>query len=412
MNLLSGAVIGAIIFIIIILFIWRRRTAILYFDNNATTPPHAAVVKAMIHAASLGNPAATHATAAKSVMDALRQRILERLGKPRHRCIITSGASESNNLLFRGFAQAMNGNCHIITTAYEHKTSLECIRALGVSYEIIDKSKCSNLPDKSEFPTLISIMAMNNETGDVFRPTKVNPGSRSWLHVDAAQYFGKMETADMFRDVDCVSISFHKMYGPVGIGALVVPHDFPMAPQIAGTQNDGLRGGTESAMLAAGALMAMEETLAMRAMKNAHLGAMRERLLGHLMGHRQLVPMSMFSELSDDAAYELSLMGPPKVMVINIPGTDAPINTLLVSFINNERGRRFCNIQFRAECIKRGVHLSIGSACNTAVTAPSHVLMALRLPFIVRCGVIRFSLGDYNTMAEVDEFARRCHDLI
>ena len=192
-----------------------------------------------------------------------------------------------------------------------------------------------------------------------------------------------------------------------GLGALVIPKSMNIQPQIAGSQNGGLRGGTESAAMCSGAIKTMEITFANRVAKNEHLRGLTYYFKQMLEKHRRPVPMSEYVGLSDYNAYKKSLAGGPSIVYINIPGTLEPINTVLVSFIDAKPGARFCNLKFRDLAHQKNIKISIGSACNTDQKGASHVLHELNLPFIVRAGVIRVSFGDCNTFAEIDEFERR-----
>lgn len=453
-----------ILIIIAILFIYIsyiRCPREIYFDNNATTYPHPEVIKIMNDSWNLGNPSSYYASDAKNKIDELKHRILTILGRPNHRCIITSGASESINLLFRGYMnyaariddgaetiftyKVPNINTpgrRIIISNVEHKTSIECVNSLNsLNYNSHSSSNLSNPSNSSlhnlhnsssnshnsnliinisdilsgavqlQRGDLLSVMAVNNETGDLFpirQLGKIAHTAGAWFHTDMAQYFGKIESAANTDNVDCISISLHKLYGPIGIGALVVPKDFPIDAQISGSQNDGFRGGTENPALCAGALSAIEITLANRVEKNMRLKNMCNRFREMLSRRREVVDYKSYIGMNELAAYNKLTTGRPKIIFLS----KNSINTVLVSFVNAEQGKRFCNIKFREELTKRNVKVSIGSACNTSTAGPSHVLLAMKLPFIIRCGVIRFSFGDYNTIADVDEFERRCGDLL
>lgn len=416
-----------IIILLIFMIYFSQSPRELYFDNNATTYPHTDVIAAINSAWYFGNPSSHYADHAKNIIEQLKYNILAALGKPNHRCIITSGASESINLLFRGYMNYIDndtifsyraperGLCgrRILLSAFEHKTSLDCASQYGgiivnIS-DIIDGSMKLCRGD------LLSIMTANNESGCIFpiaKLARIAHRAGAWFHTDMAQYFGKLESPVKLKDVDCISISFHKLYGP-GIGALVIPADFPIEAQISGSQNDGLRGGTENIPLCAGAIRAMEITFNRRQEKNNYLKYLTHEFKLMLARHRQVVDITTIKKMNELEAYNyLTLSGDKKIIFLSIPNTEQSINTVLVSFINNIPGRRFCNIKFREELTRRNVKVSIGSACNTLVSGPSHVLLAMKLPFIVRCGVIRFSFGDNNTIRDILEFEQRCSDLL
>jgi cysteine desulfurase len=404
-----------IIVLLTIAYVYRSPYE-LYLDNNATTYPHPAVYGAIIKYSALGNASSFYAGSAKNAVENLKQLVLQKLGKPNHRCIITSGASESINLLFRGFCswdsksllEWNTRNGQIWCSPWEHKTSIECVRALRgiIAHDNQYKPKRGDL---------VSVMTMNNETGNIFDINSVAALCKkagAWFHTDITQYFGKITDADRFDDVDCFSISFHKLYMLPGIGALVVPPHMNLEAQICGTQNGGLRGGTESVALVGGAIETMKITFQDRQLKNENLINITQLFLEMLKKYRTVSCMKKWVGLCEQDAAALAYSGPPVIIPINIPGTGPAPNTLLISFVDNRPGSRFCNVKFREELARRNIKISIGSACNTSTSGASHILTNLRLPFLVRAGVLRFSFGDYNTVADVWEFERRCRDLL
>ena len=272
--------------IILLIFVIRKccySNEMINLDNNATTKPHKEVLTAMLLAADLGNASSFYAHDAKNILETLRCLILSSLmlDKKNYRCIITSGASESNNLILRGF------NGPKIISAMEHKTSIECgeqLNAIFISGDPLDRDWISKIPRKTN-SALLSVMAVNNETGNInpifdiqrslnpvmqfqdsnfsniqnqlqFQNSKMIRQRNILIHTDIAQFYGKFdknnrEHVDLINSADCFSISFHKIYGPVGVGALILPRSIQLKPQITGTQNDGFRGGTENIMACA-----------------------------------------------------------------------------------------------------------------------------------------------------------------
>lgn len=370
-----------IIFIIIYLY---TSTRVINFDNNATTEPNFICKIKMFRAYSLGNPSAYYANGALDKVNELKELILNILGKSEHICIICGSASEANNLLLKSYKS--------YCSPYEHKTSIMCCNTLNWN-------KLNTLHRGD----LYSMMYVNNESGNIFPVAEIALECKNrgiLFHTDASQYFGKsVNPIDDFKNIDFITISPHKMYGPQGIGILVIPRDAHIIPQIMGTQNGGLRGGTENMSAICGTIYAIHNTLSNRLNKNLKLEYLTERFKQMLLKYRCLTTSDTYLKKNT-------------VMFINIPDTKKSINTVLVSFINKYDTTRFCNVKFRKELTLRGINISIGSACGTSVQGPSHVLTAMNLPFIIRCGVIRFSFGDYNTMADINEFEARCSDLL
>lgn len=353
----------------------------IYFDANATT-----LVK-YTDRGIYRNPSAFYADTEKQLIAKLRDVLREKLGMPNHRVIFTSGASEANTL----FCKSVRTYC----TEFEHKNML------------LSAHQSTWAKIREGVDGAVSVMAINNETGNVF-PLADLRKKYSLIHTDGAQYFGKMVEPP---PVDAITISFHKMHGPYGLGALVVP-DGLIQTQIPGAQNDGLRGGTENISAIADALVAIEINFKNRAKKNKHLRNLVAHFRSELLKRYAEVPQDAFR----DCRSELECLERTRkingVMFINIPFTGESINTCYFSIINQFDGEnRFCNVEFRRLASKRGCQFSIGSACNVGNKEASHVLHHLKLPFIVRCGVLRISFEDHNTHAEIREFFRRCEDL-
>ena len=384
--------------VLVILAIWWSTTRKIDFDANATTPlcwrSFFAISASYLRPAR--NPSSAYAEREAAILNRFRALVLEKLGKKKHVCIITSGASESNNLLVRGLPHRK-----IFCTPFEHKSLLESVSAENIMTDRVFSSQ-----------DLVSIMGVNNETGDLFGPQIA--AARGIIHSDISQYFGKLESPEHpldLRNVDCFSISLHKLGGPIGVGVLVLPEALALelVPQISGTQNNGWRGGTENISAIEGAIEAIHSAHSNRCAKNNHLRDLVQYFKKMLGKYFVQIPQNYFDGLSEQTARaKASALPADSMMFIRIPHTDPGINTVLVSFIYaGDASRRFCNIAFRKRCAEAGVHVSIGSACNTTRKGASHVLLALKLPFIVRCGVIRFSFGDSNTRGDIDEFERR-----
>jgi cysteine desulfurase len=170
--------------------------------------------------------------------------------------------------------------------------------------------------------------------------------------------------------------------------------------QICGSQNEGLRGGTENLPGISGALEAMHVTFRDRNRKNIRLAKMKDRILKHLQKH---FPQEDFRKFAGKHPQFKGFSHDWSFMIV---GENTAPNVLLLSFNKNLSGPHFCNVMLKKELLKRNVICSIGSACSTSKKSASHVLHAMKAPFIVRCGVIRVSLGDYNTLRECDDFCK------
>jgi cysteine desulfurase len=280
-------------------------------------------------------------------------------------------------------------------------------------------------------------MHVNNEIGvvnDIAQIAKAAQSRGIPFHTDAVQSIGKwpIAMAQSGQEIDALSLSFHKLYGPTGIGALVVsPRVAKLlgkTPQICGSQNSGLRGGTDNVSGIAGSSESMRVTFKHRCAKNKHLMDMKARIIQTLVGFfkfgkidRYVGKPDTFAVMGPDRSGqehkrnwngEIVFLGPTLGCGMPNLGKTSP-NTLLMSFVKyGPLEQHFCNVRLKHELWESGIIVSIGSACNTANPQPSHVLKELRLPYIVRCGVIRVSLGDYNTIDECDQFCRKLIELV
>jgi len=418
-----------------------------YLDNNGTTPPHASVIKKMSENAFLGNASSTYGNAAREEIAKTNNwicRALEIGNKDTQPVIIyTSGASESNNLFLRGVVdfywlmEAKKGNDHssipnIILSDVEHKTSIECAKQLA-SLQRAEVTfiapRVNGTIDPMEIAYAIkpntvgiSIMHVNNETGainDVAQIAKIAASRGIPFHTDIAQSFGKIyhEICNPFANTVAMSISFHKLYGPVGVGALVVSRSMAEilanVPQICGNQNYGLRGGTENVAGIVGAGEAIKLSTFGRIIKNAELLGFKKHIINFIQSNFIVQKYEEYAGKPEQYdPFTQSVRRRPIVIFLGpvdfsgFPDLEnsAP-NTLLISFVRQIPLRdHFCNIILKEKLLEEGIIVSIGSACNTTEGQPSHVLTAMKAPYIVRCGVIRISFGDYNTLTDIKKF--------
>ena len=361
-----------------------------YLDNQATTPLDPAVRDAMwpYLTEHFGNP---HSTAHSFGWDAsravamARAQVADFINAGDDEIIFTSGATESCNLALRGVAgrgQDPRRN-RIVTLATEHPAVLETVRDLEVSgYEVIVLPVDYNglvdldmlekaLDDRT---LIVSVMAVNNEIG-VIQPlptiASLCHAVGAYLHTDATQAAGRLGIDVDAWDVDVLSLSGHKAYGPKGVGALYLRPGVPLKPMITGgKQERGLRGGTLPTALIAGFGTACELAAENQDRDRCRMEAMCSRL------HRSLLEVHP----------ELRLFGHPTRRVagnlnIGIPGV--PADQLIRS---------------------TAAHLAIstGSACSSASSEPSHVLLALGLDPETAATSVRISLGRYTTDEDID----------
>jgi cysteine desulfurase len=446
----------------------------IYLDNNATMRPYDSVVSRMANSAYLGNGSATHANKARHVITDANHYLRTAFGVcTKWPVVWTSGASEANNLFIRGiidrywrdaYTKANISLCsipmpHIILSSIEHKTSLEAVGEMAAMGRVIvtvvspdlttgriephtvamaiEQLKSDTTTPLSNNPLIaISIMHANNETGninDVVSISMLAVGAGAAFHTDCAQSFGKMPPRGPWPAglKLAISISMHKIGGPSGLGALLLSpalDEAGLVPQISGSQMSGRRGGTENIAAIAGAETAMRLCFEQRASKNERLFNMRNTIVSLLSDTYPTGDVRDYTigVNADTPAEKYAIMMPgvgpnaPNRWLIELlyitnlrPNLSLP-NTLLLSIVKHApMNKHFCNIRLKADLAKQGVIVSIGSACNSKTAEPSHVLTAFQLPYIVRCGVIRISLGDLNTIDQCYEFVNkfaRCVD--
>lgn len=370
----------------------------IYLDNHATTPCDPQVFDAMrpYFCEIFGNAASHHTfgEAASSAIEKSRAVIAAALGVTPDEIVFTSGATESNNLAILGAARRLPRDSHFITTAIEHTSVLEPFRKLrkeGRDVTILpvrDKAHpLAGCVDIEQFrnairPTtrFVSIMAANNEIGSVQPIAEVAQICRKhgiWLHVDAAQAFGKIPLNLEQWDVDLLSISAHKIYGPKGIGALVVRRRGPpirLEPLVFGGGHEhGLRSGTLNVPGIVGFAKAVELAV-------DRLDEERRRLTDL----RNLMFRLLHEELGDSVRVngpDLSLLDHRLPGNLNVQFSGIEAQTLLLHVPE--------------------IALSVGSACDAADPSPSHVLLALGLSEAeARCS-IRIGIGRFNTEEEI-----------
>jgi len=362
----------------------------IYLDYNASTPVDPAVREAMLPYIEryYGNPSSGHTLGKheRVAVETARAQVAVLLGASLSEIVFTSGGTESNNHVIKGVAFALRdrGN-HIIVSKVEHPSILNPCRFLErqkfeVTYVEVDATgrvdPQSIVEEIRPTTILISVMHANNEVGTLQPIAEIAEISREagvWLHTDAAQSCGKIETHVDRLGVDFLTIAGHKVYAPQGIGALYIRDGIKIEPLNHGAGHQGgRRSGTEP-VAAIVALGAAAELAARRTSDESRLRTLRDRLHDALIG-----------ALGADAVR----LGHPQA---TLP------NTLSIGF----RGRLAGDLL--AAC--PDVCASPGAACHSGKHEPSAVLAAMNVPEEIALGAIRFSVGRYTTEQEVDEAA-------
>lgn len=368
----------------------------IYFDNHATTQVDPRVIDAMLpyFNEKFGNAASrNHAFgwAAEEGVEEARAQVAQLINATPKEIVITSGATESDNLAIKGVAAMYRekGN-HIITQVTEHKAVLDtCKRLEKEGYEVtylpVEKDGRINLDDLRRAITpktiLISIMYANNEIG-VIQPVaeigRIAKEKGIFFHVDGVQAIGKIPVDVQKDGIDLLSISAHKLYGPKGVGALYVRRKNPRVQLTAiidgGGHERGMRSGTLNVPGIVGLGKACDLCRQEMVEETARLSGLRDRLKNGIMGKL-------------DETYVNGSMEHRLPHNINISFAYVEGESLLMG-IND-------------------VAVSSGSACTSATLEPSYVLKALGVGEDLAHTSIRFGLGRFNTIEEVDYVTNR-----
>ena len=360
-----------------------------YLDNNATCKVSPGVVEAMLpfFGELYGNPSSMHTFGGKVAehVAQARERVAALLNVSPEEIIFTSCGTESDNHAIRGTLEANPDKKHIVTTKVEHPAVLNVFRflakrkgyhvtELGVNKQgdlNLDELKAALTPDT----VLLSVMAANNETGTLFPIDKIGAIAREKgviFHTDAVQAAGKIPLDLKKLPVDLLSLSGHKLHTPKGIGALYIRKGTRIAPfMIGGHQEHGRRAGTENVPYIIGLGKACEEAMNSIFEENNRVRKLRDELETGLM-----------SQISH--AY---INGNP---LWRLPNT----TNIGFEFIEGEA--------ILLHLSAAGIAASSGSACTSGSLEPSHVLMAMEVPFTYAHGSVRFSLSKYTTEDEID----------
>lgn len=356
----------------------------IYLDYAATTPLDLEVQEAMRQVEGVfGNPGSIHrfGQEARRVLEGARERIAGLLGVRPREVVFTGSGSEADALALLGVALA-KGKGHVVSTEVEHSAVLGALRLLERLGFSVTRLKADGFglvyPEQVEEALrpdtiLVSVMAANNELGTLYpiqEMANIAHVHGALFHTDAVQAVGQVPFRVDQVGADLVSLSAHKLYGPKGIGALLVRQGVDLFPLVPGKQEGGRRGGTQSPVLAHGMAVALEKALRLLPEESARLLALRRRLEAGLLSLEGV-------ELNGHPERRL-----PKLVNVTVKGADGEALLLAMDLL--------------------GVAVSSGSACSAGSLEPSHVLLAIgRSPKEARAS-LRFSLGRYTTEAEVD----------
>ena len=360
-----------------------------YFDNAATTKLDDEVLKSMMPylKENYGNASAIYKLGreAKKAVEESREKIANVLNCKPNEIYFTAGGSESDNTAIKGIARAnkKKGN-HIITSKIEHPAVLETCKELEkegfeVSYISVNENGIVNLEElKNEIrptTTLITIMFANNEIGTIEPIEEIGIIAKEnniYFHTDGVQAVGSLNIDVQELNIDSLSLSGHKFYGPKGIGALYVRSGVPFEKYISGGhQERNKRAGTENVAGIVGLGKAIEIAYSNLEEHNRKIKELRDYYV------EQVTSKIPYVKVNGD-------------MVNRLPGN----SNISFRFIEGEG--LLLNLDLKGICA------SSGSACTSGSLDPSHVLLAIGLHHEIAHGSLRISIGKYNTKEEID----------
>jgi len=368
-----------------------------YLDNNATTALDEEVLEAMLPYMGqvTGNPSSVHrfGRLQKDAIEQARESVAQLVGARAEQVIFTSGGTESNNLLLNGFSQRQQQqgqNSRIAISAIEHMSLIEPALHLSLTVDSIDVDENGQIKLAAvkkvmhEQTALISIMSANNETGviqDLAPIVEFAAERECFVHTDASQAAGKIPLSFIDSGLHAMTISAHKLYGPVGAGALIMDKSLPLAKlQFGGSQEKNLRAGTENVPAIVGFGKAAELAVALLQQSSSHTRSLRNALE---KGLKELSAVSIFAE---------SVERLPNTVQFGVSGFDG--ETLLM------------------QLDRKAIAVSSGSACTSGKTEASHVLKAMNIADDLAKSAIRVSFGKSNTMSDVDALLAALNDII
>lgn len=368
----------------------------IYFDNNATTKCDENVVNAMLpyFSEEYGNPSSIYSFG-KEIKDEItkaRRNIAKLLNADENEIIFTSCASESNVTAIMNAVKNNPNKKHIITTKVEHASIMETMKNLEtegyeITYLSVDEKGRINIEElkKSikEDTLLICVMMANNEIGNIYpikEIGKIAKESKILFHCDAVQAVGKIKIDVKDMNIDTLSLSGHKIHAPKGIGVLYVNKEIQFSQLIFGHQEKNRRGGTENVAYIIGLGKAVQNLLEDDYKTNEKIKNLRDKLEIEIKNN--IEDIIIYGDLEERL---------PNTSNIAFKGVNGEEILLMLESFN--------------------IYVSTGSACNSEIAEPSHVLTACNAD-LNNYSPIRISLGKYNTEEEVEIFVQKLTNII
>lgn len=369
----------------------------LYFDNNATTECDTEVLEAMLPflKEKYGNPSSIYSFGreSKESITEARRNIAELLNANESEIIFTSCASESNVTAIMNAVKNNPNKKHIITTKVEHASIMETMKYLETTlgYEItylsvntkgqIDLTELENSIKKDTL--LITVMMANNEIGNIYpikEIGKIAKENNILFHCDAVQAVGKIKIDVKEMNIDTLSLSGHKIHTPKGIGVLYVKERIPYTPLVFGHQEKNRRGGTENVPYIIGIGRAAKMIIEDGYEINKKIEYLRNKLEKEIKDN--IEDVIIYGDLENRL---------PNTSSMAFKGVKAEELLLMLESFN--------------------IYVSTGSACNSEIAEPSHVLTACKAD-MENYSPIRISLSKNNTEEEVETFVKRVINIV
>lgn len=371
----------------------------IYLDHAATSPMPAAVREAYVAAlAVVGNPSSIHSSGqhARAVLDDARARIAGTLGVDAVEVTLTGGGTEAVNLAVKGLywmrGRGPEERRAILAPATEHHATLDALAWLAehegaeVHWLPVDAQGTLDIAALAEAlathgdrVALVTMLAANNEVGTIQPLSEVATLAAQYgvpLHVDAIAAYGQYDLAPLPTGLSALSISAHKVGGPVGVGALVIRRGTEVEPLLHGGNQQRGRSGTMDAAGAVAFAVAAEHAHAELAERAAHKASLRDRLAA---GIRDRVPQAVLSGALGAGDRENAL---PGTVHLRVPGAEGDSLLFLLD--------------------QAGFAVSTGSACQAGVPEPSHVLLAMGVTEADARGALRITIGPETAESDID----------
>lgn len=368
----------------------------IYLDNNATTKCDEDVLNSMLPYLKnqYGNPSSTYSFGKEVKEEILkaRKKVAELLNANEDEIVFTSCASESNVTAIMNAIRNNPNKKHIITTKVEHASIMETMNYLesigyNVTYLSVDNLGRIDIKELENSITkdtcLISIMMANNEIGNIYPIKEIGNIAKKYnvlFHCDSVQAIGKVKIDVKDMNIDTLSLSGHKINAPKGIGVLYIKNGIPFSPLIFGHQEKNRRGGTENVAYIIGLGKAVDLIIADNYKLNVHLKELRDYMEDQIKNN--IEDVRIYGDLENRL---------PNTSSIAFKGVKADELLLMLESFN--------------------IFVSTGSACNSEIAKPSHVLTACKAD-LDNYSPIRVSLGKYNTKDEIDIFIKRLESII